>query len=156
MRTTSGFGEVEPTPFGIDLAGGALLALGVTIVSAAALSPNEVAARLLLVATAVAVYAMWTADLAASLATALLAYLLYAGFLINRFGTLTWDGTSSAQQMLVLALAGGLAGLGRWLRTARAAHAQAEEFRRLLAGDDPRDGDGNGDTHPGTSGGGAR
>lgn len=132
MREISAPGTPGHTPFGINLGIGALVAIGATMVAAAMFAPGELSARLAVVAVAVGGCAVTAADIRASFATASLGFLLHTGFLVNEYGTLTWDGASSASHLLVLALAAGLALPARWIRTAKAEIAQVEELDKLL------------------------
>jgi hypothetical protein len=66
------------------------------------------------------------ADTRVSLVTAGLGYLLFDGFLVNRFGDLTWDGTTIMRYLTVFALAMGCGFLLRWIRHAVASTATAE------------------------------
>ncbi|MCW6004426.1 hypothetical protein K1W54_07490 [Micromonospora sp. CPCC 205371] len=52
----------------------------------------------------------------ASLVTAGLGCLLFTGFLVNRYGELTWDGTTSVWRAIVLAAAVGIGAVrgGSW------------------------------------------
>ena len=103
-------------PFGFGVAGGAVV--GVTAVAAAAVLLPGSAAQLVLVAVAVGVYAAVVGDVRVSLVTAGLTYLLFDGFLVNRYGELSWDGTTSAWHLFGFALA---LLLGSGHRLARAA-----------------------------------
>ncbi len=53
----------------------------------------------------VAAVASWWLTAAAGLVTASIAFLVVDGFVQNRYGNLTWDGTSDAVLLLVLVLA---------------------------------------------------
>jgi hypothetical protein len=132
MRESSALDGTGHTPFGINLAIGALVTLGATISAAAVFSPGEVSARLFVVAAAVGGYAVMAANIRASFATASLGYLLYTGFLVNRYGILTWDGASSTWHLLVLALAAGLTIPSQWIRTKKAEIAHAQGLNKLL------------------------
>jgi len=61
-------------------------------------------------------------DVRASLTTAGLGYLLFNGFLVNRFGGLSWDGTAWPMHLAGFAAA---VGFGLGLRRIRAARAEA-------------------------------
>lgn len=120
------------TPFGINLAMGAVALVGGTAAAAALFPVADLSARLVVVAAAVAAYAALVGDTRASLAVAGLGYLLFTGFLANRYGELTWHGTTSLGHLGVFALAAGL-GLGHgWIRSVRAQVARADEFDELL------------------------
>lgn len=107
------------TPFGVNLALGAVAMVGVTLL--AGVCTTSPVGRLLLVTAAAGVFAAKVADTRASLLTALIGFLLFDGFLVNRYGELTWDGTATAWNLMVFAVAVGL-GLGqRWIR-----HVQAQ------------------------------
>jgi len=66
------------------------------------------------------------------LAVAGLGYLLFIGFLVNRYGELTWDGTTSAWYLTVFALAIGLGLSRRWIRALRAEAARTAELEVLI------------------------
>ena len=111
------------TPFGINLADGAGVMVATVFIARAAVT--EVTARVVAVALALGVYAALVDDTRASLATAGLGYLLFNGFLVNRYGELTWDGTTSTWHVTVIAAAVGLGLCRRWLRSSRR-HAATE------------------------------
>ncbi|MGN9907667.1 hypothetical protein ACTMTJ_08955 [Phytohabitans sp. LJ34] len=68
----------------------------VAAMAAATLFPDsDATGRLLAIVLAVGGYAALVADTWAALVTAGLGCLLFDGFLVNRFGDLTWDGTTS-------------------------------------------------------------
>lgn len=118
------------TPFGINLAVGSVAMVAASF--AAAVVSSDVSARLAVMALAVCVCAALVDDTRASLATAGLGYLLFTGFLVNRFGELTWDSATTLWTLLVFVLATGL-GLGqRWIRAARAEAAVSAELDALL------------------------
>lgn len=89
------------TPFGIAVGIGATVMVAAAALSAALFPPVDMAARLAVVSVAVGVCAATTADTWASLVTAGLGYLLFCGFLVNRYGELTWDGTTSVWHVTV-------------------------------------------------------
>lgn len=120
--------ESGRTPFGIDLAFGAVAM--VAAVAVAAPFPG-IPARLAVVSLAVGVFTALVDDARAGAPIAVLGYLLFNGFLVNRFGDLTWSGTTSGWQVAAFAAAVGL-GLGwQWLRRARARAAFAAELAEL-------------------------
>lgn len=123
-------GATARTPFGINVAAGA----GV-VVASVAVAPvlfPEPAARLLVVVIAVGGFAALADDIRAGLAAGGLGYLLFDGFLVNRYGELTWTGTTSVWHLVAFALALAL-GLGwRGLRSIRARVAADAELNALL------------------------
>ncbi|BCB75874.1 hypothetical protein GCM10022251_80610 [Phytohabitans flavus] len=107
------------TPFGIGVATGAAVTMAATIGAAVLFPRGDTSGRLLVVAVAVGAYAALSTSTRATLATALVGYLIFNGFLVNRFGELSWDGGASVGHVTVLAVATAL-GLGqRWIRHAR-------------------------------------
>lgn len=120
------------TPFGISLAGGAVLVVAATLAAAAVTPAHATGARLLIVAIAVCGYSSVVRDARASLTVAGLAYLLFTGFLLNHYGDLTWDGTTSVWHLVAFLGATGL-GLGlRWICTQRADMAVDIELKELI------------------------
>jgi hypothetical protein len=120
------------TPFGISLAGGAVTVVAAALAAAAVTPAHATGARLLVVAIAVCGYSSAVRDAQASFAVAGLAYLLFTGFLLNRYGDLTWDGTTSVWHLVAFSGAMGL-GLGlRWIRTRRADMAVDIELKELI------------------------
>ncbi|MEU8006151.1 hypothetical protein AB0B66_33755 [Catellatospora sp. NPDC049111] len=108
-------GEPEVSPFGIHLALGAVV-VGVSTILVGAYV-TEAPARLVLAAAVTGVFAAVVADTRASLLTGLLGFLLFDGFLVNRFGELSWDGVTTSWNLSVFGVAVGL-GLGqRWIRS---------------------------------------
>jgi hypothetical protein len=77
------------TPFGIAVGIGVATMVAATATSAALFSPVDVPPRLAVLSIAVGACAATMADTRASLATAGLGYLLFSGFLVNRYGELT-------------------------------------------------------------------
>lgn len=118
------------TPFGINLAVGSVAMVAASF--AAAVVSSDVSARLAVMALAVGVCAALFDGTRASLATAGVGYLLFTGFLVNRYGELTWHGTTALWPGAVFILAAGL-GLGqRWICAARAEAAVSAELDALL------------------------
>jgi len=93
---------------GLQVGAGALAVLAATI--SGAMLPAAVGGwRLAPVAVAVLAFAMLPVKARAVLSTAALGYLLTLGFLVNRFGELSWHGAPDVGR---LALVGGAAGVG--------------------------------------------
>jgi hypothetical protein len=126
---------------GVELAVGAAVMVAATMVAAVLFL--EPPARLVVVAAAIAGHAILVDNAGAAVAAGGLGYLLFNGFLVNRYGELTWDGTTSAWQMGLLALAAGAGLAVRWVRRARVRAAWPDEVAALLdtsAGGDARRG----------------
>jgi hypothetical protein len=81
------------------------------MITAVATEPGS-SARLLMMATAVALFAAVAPRAAASATTALVGFLMYLGFLVNEEGELAWHGGQTWRQLAVFGLAL-LVGLGR-------------------------------------------
>ena len=124
--------QTEPgrTPFGINLAVGAVAM--VTAAFAAVAVSHDVPVRLAIVAAILALFAAVLTDVRASLATALLGYLLFNGFLVHRFGELSWAGTAWQLHLTVFAAAVGLGLASRRIRNARAGAAVTAEIDAML------------------------
>jgi amino acid transporter len=93
---------------GLQVGAGALAMLAATIVGAM-LPASSGEWHLAPVAAAVLGFGAVGADLRAVMSTAALGYLLAMGFLVNRFGELSWHGAPDVGR---LALIGGAAGAG--------------------------------------------
>lgn len=107
----------QRTPLGIHVAGGALAAVGATVLAALVVPTSATFGRLAVVALAAGVFAAVVPSAAASLATGALGFLLFIGFLVNDYGELTWDGERTQAYLLFMTLAVAL-GLGqRWMRS---------------------------------------
>jgi hypothetical protein len=115
------------TPFGVNLAIGAVYMVGASA-AAAALLP-DVPGRLVLVALAAGGFTAVVHDPRACLATGALGYLLFDGFLENRYGVLAWDGTTDMRYLMIFALALGLGAGRRWLIRVRAVVARDRDTR---------------------------
>ncbi len=122
--------DAGATPFGINLAIGAAVMIGATV-AAAALAP-EVPTRLVVMSLAVVAVAGLVKDTRASLVVSALGYLLFTGFLVNRYGELSWDGTTSAWHLAVFALSVGLGRVWRWIRTVSAEAALIAELSNVV------------------------
>jgi hypothetical protein len=103
------------TPFGINLAVGVVIVLGASAVAGALSAVVD--------------------DWRAALATAGLSCLVFDGFLVNRYGELTWDGITSVWQVATLAVA---AALGRAWRSVRSTGRRGSGFAELRNGRPPR------------------
>jgi hypothetical protein len=97
-------------PVGLQVGVGAAGVLAATIVGAMLPAPAAWW-RAAVVAAAVFAFAALRTSAWAVASSAMLGYLLVTGFLINRFGELSWHGWSDASRLLLF---GGAAGAG-WL-----------------------------------------
>ncbi len=129
MRRVSARDDAGRTPFGINLAAGAVAMI---VAAFGAVLFPDVNARLAVVAVVVAGYAGAVADTGATFATAGIGYLLFNGFLVNGLGELTWNGMTSLWHLIVFAVAAGLGVAQRWVRSARTDLALADEVARLV------------------------
>lgn len=103
-RTT---GERSRTPLGINIGIGAVMVLAAAVV--AALIPVEYTGwRFAVVAVAVGLSAVVCVDHVALAPVALLGWLVVNGFLVDRFGELSWHGSSDLYRMMLLVMAGAL------------------------------------------------
>lgn len=127
-------GEPGRAPFGIDIALGTVAMIAAVAVAA---QLPAIPARLVIVSLTLVVFTALVDDPRAGALVAVLGSLFFDGFLVNRFGDLTWGGTTSVWQLAVFATAVGL-GLGwRWLRRARARAASAAELAERLRAELP-------------------
>jgi hypothetical protein len=96
----------DRTPVGIHLGAGMAAVLVAMIV--AAMIPTSVGAgRLAPVAVALIVTGAYTVDPAAVAFVATVAYLLVIGFLVNRYGILTWHGAPDMYRLLAIVVSAG-------------------------------------------------
>ncbi len=109
------------TPVGINVAAGVVVMVAAAL--AAALVPQSApAARLGLMALALAAFASLAVDLTAVVMVGGLGYLIVNGFLVNGLGELSWHGAAEVWRLVALGAAalGGLGG-GAMYRAARRA-----------------------------------
>ena len=117
------------TPLGINVAAGAGALVTCVFVANTLIPPSL---QLTAVALAVVGFVVLVGDTRAGLATTGLGFLLFNGFLVNRYGELTWGGKSSMWQLAVFALAVGL-GLGlRWMYVHRSKPPRVMSLGALL------------------------
>ena len=121
MRTEKVDDTTSTAAFG--LAGGCAVVVVAALAAAAFMPPGHVGARLLVMAVTVGVLAAVLTDWRASAGVAVVAALIFVGFLVHRDGDLT-GGTSAWPYTIMIGLAA-LAGRGlRWRR--RAADREAD------------------------------
>jgi MFS family permease len=97
----------ERFPTGLTIGLGSLTVVAATIV-AAMFPADEGGSRLAVVAAAVAVVATLSGDLIAVPCVVVLAWLMINGFLVDRFGVLSWHGRSDVYRAVMLVIAAGL------------------------------------------------
>jgi hypothetical protein len=115
--------QSDRTPVGINVGVGMVAVLAAMML--AALLPGSAGAwRLVPVAVALFVIGAFTVDPAAVAFVATVAYLLVIGFLVNRFGVLTWHGAPDIYRLLVIVVSAGaglvVGAVRRWTRRPRA------------------------------------
>ncbi len=112
----------DRTPVGIHIGLGMVAALA-GVMLAAIMPASAGDWRLVPVAGALVLIGAWTVDPAALTGIATVTYLLVVGFLVDRYGVLTWHGTPDLYRLLIVsASAGGglaLGALRRWVRRTR-------------------------------------
>jgi hypothetical protein len=114
-------------PTGLTIGLGSLIVVGAAVV-AGMLPASDGASRLALVMVAVAVVAALSRDLIAVPCVVVLAWLIVNGFLVDRFGVLSWHGHSDVYRAVMLVAAAGfgqIAGLIWWRWRAMRWHAAA-------------------------------
>jgi hypothetical protein len=94
----------DSRPIGILIGGGALVAVLATTVAAAAPATGEW--RLGIIAIAIGLFAAFARRPLAVSSTVVLAWLLVNGFLVDRFGELSWHGRADLYRAAALILAG--------------------------------------------------
>jgi hypothetical protein len=118
------FADAGRTPFGGNVAVAATLTMAATTAAAVLFSPDERSAGLIVVGG----YAATVTGTRAGLITAGLGFLLFDGFPANRYGELTWGGTTIIWHLTIFALVVGLGVEQRWIRHARADMALGDEL----------------------------
>jgi hypothetical protein len=146
IRWSANAVRTESTPTGLAIGAGAV-GLVVAAIIAAAIPSADAGWRFAVIAVAVGLFAAISLDQLALAGVAVLAALIYNGFLEDRLGQLAWHGTNDLWRLLLLVTvsASGLA-VGEFvrfvahLRARRAADLDAVEFDRADAqtyGTDP-------------------
>jgi hypothetical protein len=113
----------DDTPVGIVITIGAVATVAAAVI-AARLPLSDTGLRLAVMAAALGIYAACCVDVVAVLAVVPLAWLVFDGFLLDRFGVLVWRGWADVGRIALLvavALVGYAAG---------AAGRRAKEMRR--------------------------
>jgi hypothetical protein len=95
------------TPVGINIGIGAVLVVAAAIV-AALIPVAHTGWRFAVVAVVVGLFAVLTVDHLALAPVALLGWLVVNGFLVDRFGELTWHGSPDLYRLMLLVMAGAL------------------------------------------------
>ena len=92
---------------GVDVALGAVVVVFAAL-AAAAIPSGDIGWRLVAVAAAVGLFAAWTDDGLAAAFIVGLAWLVVNGFLVDRYGQLSWHGWADLLRLLVLVAAAGV------------------------------------------------
>ena len=103
-------------PFEFGLAAGSLTMIVAALIDSAAFAPDDRGDRLAVMAAAVAVFCA-VAGWRSGLPVAAVGYLLFDGFLANRYGELTWAHQAGPHAIGVIASAAGLGLVVGWLRS---------------------------------------
>jgi hypothetical protein len=103
-------------PFEFAVAAGSLTMIVAALIDSAAFPPHDAGDRLMVMATAIAVFCV-VAGWQSGLPVAAVGYLLFDGFLANRYGELTWDHQTGPRAIGVIALAVALGLTIGWLRS---------------------------------------
>jgi hypothetical protein len=125
-------------PFGIRVGAGVVVVL-VAVAAGAAVPVSAGAWRVAPVALVLAVFAAATVDPAAVMVVTIVAYLLVIGFLVNRYGVLTWHGAPDMYRLTEI-VGGAGAGLAlgavhRWMRRPAPLTVPAEWRLRMPTSD---------------------
>jgi MFS family permease len=118
----------ERTPVGINLGIGTAMVVAGGIV-AALIPPSLTGWRFAVMALTVSCFAACTLDRVALLGVVVLAWLVTNGFLVDRFGQLSWHGSPDLYRMMVLVIVGALGlAVGELYRQARSIRARRPGF----------------------------
>jgi hypothetical protein len=91
-------------PFEFGLAAGSVIMIVAALIDSAAFTPDHAGDRLAAMAAAIAIFSV-VGGWQSALPVAAVGYLLYDGFLANRYGELTWDHQTGPRAIVVIALA---------------------------------------------------
>ena len=94
-------------PFEFALATGSLTMIVAALIDSAAFTPHDTGDRLTVMAAAIGVFCV-VAGWQSGLAVAAVGYLIFDGFLANRYGELTWDHKAGFHGVSMIALAAAL------------------------------------------------
>jgi hypothetical protein len=103
-------------PFEFGIAAGSLIMIVAALIDSAAFAPVHVGDRLAGMAAAIAVFCA-VAGWRSGLPVAAVGYLLFDGFLANRYGELTWDHQAGPRAIGVIASSAALGLVVGWLRS---------------------------------------
>jgi hypothetical protein len=102
-------------PFGINLGAGCAVVVVAAVIAAALPQPAQVW-RVVVMAGAVILVGAVTADALATPLVAVVAFLVLDGFLVNRYGQISWHGMTDMYRLVVVMVS---AGAGLAIATAR-------------------------------------
>lgn len=126
-------------PTGINVGAGSVVVV-VAAMLAAPIPVVHAGWRFAVVAVAIGLFTFVSRDWRAAMATALLGWLVTNGFLVDRFGELSWHGAPDLVRLAVLLLTAGFglaAGEGRrWLRELRTWWLVDAELRALMTAEE--------------------
>jgi hypothetical protein len=103
-------------PFEFGLAAGSVTMIVAALIDSAAFTPDHRGDRLVAMAIAIALFSI-VGGWQSALPVAAVGYLLFDGFLANRYGELTWDHQTGPRAIGVIALAVALGLIVGWLRS---------------------------------------